>query len=122
MPPRRIGRGGFSCFGPVIDVYVREDHQTGIAGIDLKGDWHENGNVGQNGIRQGAELHRRLNAGSLGFRIETDDVAGQSAMQGMEDFLLQRFALFMGQGVVHDVLLSIQDYSQQHKILRYCSE
>ena len=76
-------------------------HQAGVAGVDLEGDWHEDRDVGQHGIRKGAELHRRLNAGGLRVWIEADDIAGQGAMQGMEDFLLQRFTFFMGHGVVH---------------------
>ena len=103
MPPWRIQRGGFSCFEPSVNINVGENHQTGVAGIDLKRDWHEYRNIGQDGIRQGAELDRRLNAGGLGVRVEADDVAGQGAMQGVEDLLLQGFALFVGKGVVHIV-------------------
>ena len=84
MPPRRIRRGGFSCFKPVVDVYVGEDHQAGVAGVDLKGDWHENRYVGQDGIRQGAEFDRRLNAGGLGVRVEADHVSGKGTMQGRD--------------------------------------
>ena len=103
MPPRRIRRGGLSCFEPVVDIDVGEDHQTGVAWVDLKGNRHENRNIGQNRIRHRAEFYRRLNAGGLGVRIKADHIARQCAMQGMKDFLLQRFALFMGQGVVHIV-------------------
>ena len=77
----RIRRGGFSCFEPVVDVHVGEDHQTSVAGVDLKGNRHENRDVGQDRIRQRAELDRRLDAGGLGVRVKADDVAGQSAMQ-----------------------------------------
>ena len=101
MPPRRIRRGGFSCFEPVVDVYVGEDHQTGVAGVDLIGYRHENRDVGENRIRLSAEPDPRLNAGGLGLGIETDDVAGQCAMQCIENFMFQSLALFMGKGVIH---------------------
>ena len=107
MPPCRSWCGGFSCFEPCVDVHVGEDHQAGIAGLHLKRNWHENRDVAQDGIREGTEFHRRLNAGSPGFRIKADDVTGQGAMQGMEDFLLQCFALFVRKCVVHTVSLSV---------------
>ena len=107
MPSCRSWRGGFSCCEPVIDVDVGEDHQAGVAGVYIKRDWHENGNVGQDRVWQGADFDRRLDAGGLGIRIEIDNIAGQSAMQGMEDFLFQRFVLFVRKCVVHTVSLSV---------------
>ena len=91
MPPQRIRRGGFSCLKPGVDIDVGEDDQARVAGVDFERNWHEDRDVGQDRVRQRADFDRRLDLSSLGFRVESDNVAGEGAMKGMEDLLLQGF-------------------------------
>ena len=47
MPPCRPGYGGFSCLREGVDINIRENHQSGVSGMHLKGHRHEDRHIRQ---------------------------------------------------------------------------
>ena len=101
MPAGGVRDFRFAGGEPGVDIDIREDDETGVAGGDIEGNRHENRDVPEGRIDQGAELQRRLDFRGPAVRIEGKHLARQGAVQGGEDLLLQRLTGFMGKRIGH---------------------
>ena len=85
MPPCRPGYGGFSCLQEGVDIDIRENHQTGVSGIYLKGHRHKDRHICQQRKGHGSNLHRRLDYRSLRGCVKRNHCSRQGTMERSED-------------------------------------